>query len=137
MASRTYDPMTDGPVAITLGDGETDNFLTGRDATNGQNVRNEGNYGVVYRIMIPTAGKGKIRCYMNPRGGTYAGWLTVKTKLGERMIGTPSKALAFGNTTLADFELIAEFPAGESLWVTFSPPGASNLPVRLMLVPGP
>ena len=136
LGSRPYDPSTDGPVAITLCDGETDAFLKGFDATTGQNVRNEGNYGVVYRIMIPTAGKGKVRCYMNPRGGIYAGWLTVKTRLGERLVGTPSRAASFGNTTLADFELIADFAAGDSLWVTFSPPGASNLPVRLMLVPG-
>ena len=137
LASRSYDPSSDGPVAITLGDGQTDPYLEGRDATTGQNVRNEGNYGVVYRIMIPTTGKGKIRCYMNPRGGVYAGWIAVKTKLGEKLVGTPAKSLSFGHTTLRDFEMIAEFMAGESLWVTFSPPGASNLPVRLMLVPEP
>ena len=135
LATRPYDPSVDGPVAITLGDGQADEFLLGRDATLGLNVRNEGNYGVVYRIVIPTTGKGKIRCYMNPRGGVYAGWLMVKTKSGERLVGTPTKLMAFGHTTLADFELIAEFAAGESLWVTFSPPGASNLPVRLMLTP--
>ena len=135
MATRSYDPSVDGPVAITLGDGQTDTFLEGRDITTGQNVRNEGNYGVIYRIMIPTTGKGKVRCYMNPRGGVYAGWLTVKTKQGEKIVGTPAKSLSFGNASLRDFELIAEFMAGESLWVTFSPPGASNLPVRLMLVP--
>ena len=134
-AKRAYDPSTDGPVAITLCDGDTDAFLVGRDVTTGQNVRNEGNYGVIYRIVIPTTGKGKIRCYMNPRGGAYTGWLSVKTKFGERMIGTPTRAATFGDSSLADYELIAEFAAGESITVTFSPPGASNLPVRLMLTP--
>ena len=135
LAKRSYDPGKDGPVAITMGDGEIDSFLVGRDATTGQTVRDEGNYGVVYRVLIPTVGQGKIRCYLNPRGGVYAGWVAVKTKLGPTLVGTPSKSIAFGMDTLADFELIAEFSAGESLWVTLSPPGASNLPVRLMLLP--
>lgn len=135
LASGPYNPAVDGPVAITLGDGDQDPFLVGTDATTGQMVRNEGNYGVVYRVLLPTTGKGKIRCYLNPRGGVYAGWLTVKTKAGERLVATPGKGGAFGHQTLGDFELIAEFAAGESLWVNFSPPGASNLPVRLVLVP--
>jgi hypothetical protein len=134
---RPYNPATDGPVAITIGDGETDQFLTGLDATNGQIVRNLGNYGVVYRILLPTTGKGKIRCYLNPRGGVYAGWAAVKTKMLHALVGTPEKVMYFGDGTLADFELLAEFPAGESMWVTLSPPGSSNLPVRLMLVPAP
>jgi len=135
LAKRTYDPGVDGPVAITVGDGVIDKFVAGQDATNGLSVRNEGNYGVVYRVLIPTAGKGKVRCYLNPRGGTYAGWAAVKTKWEYKEVGTPSQSVYFGVATLADFELIAEFPAGESLWVTLSPPGASNLPVRLLLVP--
>ena len=118
-----------------MGDGELDQFLTGRDATNRLAVTNAGNYGVVYRVLLPTTGKGKIRCYFNPRGGVYAGWLRVKTKAESRMVGTPSRGGFFGHETLADFELLAEFMAGESLWVTFSPPLASNLPVRLLLMP--
>jgi len=137
IGKRAYDPAVDGAVAITIGDGEIDTFLEGRDVTNGKAVRNQGNYGIVYRILIPTTGKGKVRCYLNPRGGVYAGWVAVKTKLEHRVIGTPSKTLSFGADTLAAFELISEFAAGESLWVTMSPPGASNLPVRLMLVPTP
>ena len=122
-------------VAITIGDGEIDPFLAGLDATNGQMVRNYGNYGLVYRILIPSVGTGKIRCYLNPRGGVYAGWAAVKTKTMHTVVGTPGKTIYFGEGTLADFELLAEFFAGESLWVTLSPPGSSNLPVRLMLVP--
>ncbi len=135
LAQGPYNPELDGAVAITLGDGDLDQFLAGLDATTGQLVSNEGNYGVVYRVLLPTTGKGKIRCYLNPRGGVYAGWVTVKTKAGEKLVGTPSKRGSFGYQTLGDFELLAEVSAGESLWVTFSPPGASNLPVRLMLVP--
>ena len=135
LGKRPYHPGEDGAVSVTLGDGELDQFLTGRDATNRLAVTNAGNYGVVYRVLLPTTGKGKIRCYFNPRGGVYAGWLRVKTKSESRMVGTPSRGGFFGHETLADFELLAEFMAGESLWVTFSPPGASNLPVRLLLMP--
>ena len=137
MSQRPYNPGEDGPVAITFGDGEVDAFMTGWDVTLGQPVRNEGNYGLVYRVLIPTTGKGRVRCYLNPRGGIYAGWAAVKTKTVHKVVGTPSKATAFGESTMADFELLADFPAGESLWVTLSPPGASNLPIRLMLVPAP
>ena len=135
LADRSYNPSLDGPVAITIGDGEQDRFMTGLDVTTGIKVRNEGNYGVVYRILLPTTGNGKVRCYLNPRGGVYAGWVSVKSKADERLVGTPAKGISFGYQTLSDFELIAEFPAGETLWVTLSPPGASNLPVRLVLVP--
>ncbi len=135
LGKQPYDPAKDGPVSVTLGDGERDRFLSGWDVTTKLAVRNEGNYGVVYRVLLPTTGKGKIRCYFNPRGGVYAGWLRVKTKAEGKMVGTPAKGLSFGHQTLADFELLAEFPAGESLWVTFSPAGASNLPVRLLLMP--
>lgn len=135
LAKNTYDPGRDGPVAITMGDGIIDSFLAGSDVTNGLAVKNEGNYGVIYRVLIPTSGQGKIRCYLNPRGGVYAGWVAVKTKLEHKLVGIPSKSIAFGAGTLADFELIAEFDAGDSIWVTLSPPGASNLPVRLMLIP--
>ena len=135
LGKRSYNSVEDGAVSVTLADGELDPFLTGRDATNRLAVKNAGNYGVVYRVLLPTTGKGKIRCYFNPRGGVYAGWLRVKTKAESRMVGTPSRGGFFGHETLADFELLAEFMAGESLWVTFSPPGASNLPVRLLLTP--
>lgn len=135
LADQPYNPAQDGPVSITIGDGEQDRFMSGLDVTTGIKVRNEGNYGVVYRVLIPSQGSGKIRCYLNPRGGVYAGWLTVKSKVGEKLVGTPAKGISFGYQTLADFEMIAEFPAGETLWVTLSPPGASNLPVRLVLVP--
>ena len=135
IGKRPYDPGTDAAVAITIGDGDIDPFLAGLDVTNGKAVQNQGNYGVVYRLMLPTTGKGKIRCYLNPRGGAYTGWVAVKTKTEHKLVGTPSRTYAFGIDTLSDFELIAEFSAGESLWVTLSPPGASNLPVRLMLVP--
>lgn len=137
VGQRPYDPRADGAVAITLADGEVDPFQEGRDATTGQSVRNLGNYGIVYRLLIPTSGIGRIRCYLNPRGGAFAGWAAVKAGQERKMIGLPSKALYFGVSTLSDFEQIAEFKAGESLWVTLSPPGASNLPVRLLLVPAP
>lgn len=135
--SRPYNPASDGAVSVTLGDGEIDTFLLGEDATNGRSVRNDGNFGLLYRITLPTAGKGKIRCYLNPRGGAYAGWVTARTKQGEKLVGTPSKGLVFGHFSLADFELIAEFVAGDTLQVNLSPPGGSNLPIRLMLVPAP
>ena len=135
LGKQPYDPGKDGPVSITFGDGEKDRFLSGWDVTTKLTVKNAGNYGVVYRVLLPTTGTGKVRCYFNPRGGVYAGWLRVKTKTEGKMIGTPAKGLSFGHQTLADFELLAEFSAGESLWVTFSPAGASNLPVRLLLTP--
>ncbi len=131
--TKVYNPKEDGMVAITLADNAVDRYVAGIDATDGSKVLNYGNYGVVYKLFIPSAYEGKISYYLNPRGGEYAGGLGVKYRhQQESVVATPSDRLSFGST-IKDFSHIGVFDGGQSLWLTFSPPGASNLPVKLII----
>ena len=133
---KIYNPGEDGAVALTLADNKLDQYLEGIDATTGQKVVNYGNYGVVYKLFLPAEGGGRTAYYLNPRGGDYAGALGIKYKyVIAPPVGTPADRVAFGANKLTDFAHVGTFAGGESLWLTFSPPGASNLPVKLVLVP--
>ncbi len=135
---RIYNPQTDGPVALTLADNLLDQYMVGVDATDGTKVVNYGNYGVVYRMFLPAAGTGKTSYYLNPRGGDYAGALGIRYKyVIAPPVPTPTGRTAFGRDKLIDFAYVGTFDSAESLWLTFSPPGASNLPVKLVIVPEP
>ena len=97
---------------------------------------NYGNYGVVYRLFI-TGDSGATAYFLNPRGGAYAGAIGIKYRRQELPpVATPADALAMGDGTVTTLALIGQYEASQSLWLTFSPPGASNLPVRLVLTPG-
>jgi hypothetical protein len=133
---RVYNPQEHGAVALTLADNKLDQYLEGIDATSGEKVVNYGNYGVVYRLFLPAAGRGKTSYYLNPRGGDYAGALGIKYKyVIAPPVPTPPGKTAFGSNKLTDFAYVGTFAGDESLWLTFSPPGASNLPVKLVIVP--
>lgn len=133
---KVYDPQADGPVALTLADNALDQYVEGIDATTGEKVLNYGNYGVVYKLFLPADGQGKTSYYLNPRGGDYAGALGIRYKyVVAPPVPTPTGSTAFGNNKLTDFAHVGTFGGGESLWLTFSPPGASNLPVKLIIVP--
>lgn len=133
---KVYNPQEDGAVALTLADNRLDQYLEGIDATSGEKVVNYGNYGVVYRMFLPTAGQGRTAYYLNPRGGDYAGALGIKYKyVIAPPVPTPTGKTAFGANKLTDFAYVGTFAGNESLWLTFSPPGASNLPVKLVIVP--
>lgn len=133
---RVYDPARDGTVVITLGDNVIDRYLEGIDATDGSKVLNYGNWGVVYKLFLPSQNSGRIACYLNPRGGTYAGALGVKYRhVEEAPVPTPAGRTSFGDDKFTDFAAIGKYSSDESLWLTFSPPGASNLPVKLVIMP--
>lgn len=133
---KVYNPDEHGPVALTLADNEVDRYVEGIDATDGSKVLNYGNYGVVYKLFLPSAGVGKADYFLNPRGGVYAGALSVKYRHETaEPLPTPSGQVAFGADKLNDFAPIGTFDVGQSLWLTFSPPGASNLPVKIVILP--
>lgn len=134
--NKVYNPIEDGAAVITLADNFTDLYMRGVDATDGTPVVNYGNYGVFYKLFLPSEAQGKISYWLNPRGGEYAGWLGVKYQHQTGApVPTPSGVIAFGHNKLTDFAPIGSFDAGQSLWLTFSPPGASNLPVKLVVMP--
>ncbi|MEN6568120.1 MAG: hypothetical protein ABFC57_17690 [Veillonellales bacterium] len=135
---NVYNAKDDGMVAVTLADNKIDRYVKGVDATDGSQVLNYGNYGVVYKLFIPSSAlDNKLSCYLNPRGGEYAGGLGVKYRYHEQpVLATPSDRLSFGVHGSTDAAFIGAFDGGQSLWLTFSPPGASNLPVKLVIAPG-
>ena len=135
--AAVYDPAQHGTVVLTLADNKTDPYVTGIDATDGSRVVNYGNYGVVYHIFLPSYSGGQLQYWLNPRGGTYAGALGIKYRYVPTQLNTPADRPFFGESTLKDIQKIGAFEAGQSLWLTFSPPGASNLPVKLILRPRP
>jgi len=136
IGAKLYDGDTDGAVAVTLADNNIDKYVSGIDATDGSKVCNYGNYGIVYHIFLPTT-EGKPLSYsINPRGGTYAGAIGLKYRHANLpSVQTPDDKLFMGTATEAEYSEIGKFPGGDSLWLTFSPPGASNLPVKLIISP--
>lgn len=136
VSTKNYNPCEDGPVAFTLADNNLDQYMLGIDATDGSKVQNYGNYGVVYRLYLPSEYNGKINYLLNPHGGEYAGAIGVKYRnKQENPVPTPADRLSMGIGTTQDMSLIGQYDGGQSLWLTFSPPGASNLPVRLIMKP--
>lgn len=134
--SQVYKSRQDGVLAITLADHKRDPFVAGIDATDGSPTLNYGNYGVLYKVFLPTVSNQKYAIYFNPRGGEYAGSLRVKYRRQEKdTVGLPADKLFFGSKTVEDTDYIGEYDGGQSLWLTFSPPGASNLPVKIILIP--
>ncbi len=132
---QAYNPNVHGLVGITLADNELDPYVTGIDATDGTHTTNYGNYGIVYKIFVPTTANGKLSYYLNPRGGEYAGWLGVEYRhQGEYTIATPADQMSFGKT-VNESSYIGTYEGGKAVWLTFSPPGASNLPIKILLQP--
>ncbi|SFT85613.1 hypothetical protein SAMN02910356_02440 [Selenomonas sp. GACV-9] len=152
-----YDPETDGVRYFRVADDERDKFRDGIDATDGSKVRNVGNYGIVYRINIPTRGKKPVQYYLSPLGGVYAGaMLAVSDPAGKKLLPVPAKpffgdkipaaseplpfALGEGAEVLAYGTEVADlgvYPSDRPVYFLYSPPGASNLPVNIILKPNP
>ena len=146
-----YDASRDGIGYILICDSETDFFKRGIDATDGSEVVNFGNYGVNYTLNFNM--KSKTKFYLTPLGGTYAGAVRFYHGKNSGIIPTPKGKIYFGDKVLPENEFLQKArEQGVSLWtnyteyselgsfsgkITFeySPPGASNLPVNIVLVP--
>lgn len=134
--SMSYNGERDGPVAITLADNGIDRYLEGTDATDGSKVVNYGNYGVMYRIAFPSQKGGYFTCSLVPLGGAYAGAVVVRPE--EQNWGPleiPRGKVYFGGYGTNDHGFLGTFEGGAALTFTFSPPGGSNLPIRMAFVP--
>lgn len=148
-AHGRYNP-GDGEVYITIGNEVDDKFKQGIDATDGSLVENTGNYGVMYHLEVPMKGRKKVQLWANPLGGFYTGAVHVSTEepAGAWTCMVPKDAPFFGDAdapiTLPNKDGSLLLPKGtemfslgtfkgETLHVEFTPPGASNLPVRFIL----
>lgn len=133
---KAYDGGQDGPVALTLADNQIDLYQKGIDATDGSQTVNYGNYGVMYHLYIPSVYGENLQVLLNPLGGEFAGAMGVKYNYAVKLPRPiPDDKLFLGRGPQPQLAAIGTFAGGRSLWLTFSPPGASNLPVRLLLVP--
>lgn len=152
-AKKIYDPEKDGIVYIVLADNVNDVYKTGIDATDGSQVVNFGNYGINYKIDLRTKKNNLTRICLSPLGGYYAGAMTANFEDGtSNVILTPEKRTYFGDKTpkepdsvqkarerghvlLTNYTELAELGAySGKISFEYSPPGASNLPVNLILM---
>ena len=136
-----------GGAFVEIGNDREDMFINGIDEMqNKAFVRDRGNYGVSYTLKIPTKGNEPFRLYFNPLGGPYSGSFTVKTlhQQGARRgqtdtrtyhIGGADGISALGDGTILDSRIMGNYNAGDLLTLNFMPAGASNLPIRFLLIP--
>ena len=136
-----------GGAFVEIGNDREDMFINGVDEMqNKAFVRDRGNYGVSYTLKIPTKGNEPFRLYFNPLGGPYSGSFTVKAlhQQGARRgqtdtrtyhIGGADGIFALGDGTILDSRLMGNYNAGDLLTLNFMPAGASNLPIRFLLIP--
>lgn len=131
-----YDPASDTIMGLTLADNQIDTYLEGIDATDGSQVVNYGNYGVVYQIALPSKKGGRVAYYLAPLGGEYAGAIGINhPDVYWSPLATPRDRLYFGAKKNMDSAFLGTYESGDPLSLVFSPPGASNLPVKIVVVP--
>lgn len=136
-----------GGAFVEIGNDREDTFINGVDEMqNKAFVRDRGNYGVSYTLKIPTKGNEPFRLYFNPLGGPYSGSFMVKAlhQQGARRgqtdtrtyhIGGADGISVLGEGTILDSRLLGNYNAGDLLTLNFMPAGASNLPIRFLLIP--
>lgn len=130
---RPIETETGTGYALLLADSQTGEYLRGIDATTGLPAENYGNYGVVYNVDYKLKGDKPYELWLNPWGGMFAG-VGVLEQGGERkLINIPDKP-AFGRLGEEGFRIATLEPNSEGRF-TWSPPGASNLPIRLFWLP--
>jgi len=120
---------------ITLADNKKSPYATGVDATTGKQVVNYGNYGVVYDLSYKTKGSGETIFRFNPWGGTFAGACLLQTEDKTTRINIPSDRLYFGDKMPKESMIFGRVKGKSAGKIFFSPPGASNLPIRIFMDP--
>ena len=154
-SQKTYRPTMDGAVYFPIGDNIHDVYRRGTDATDGSPVVNYGNYGILYQIHIPTAGRENTRYFLSPLGGVYAGAMRAESGAKRTLLQTPATRAYFGDQTLPEEPNVAQareegllfltqytelsdlgsYASAQPVQFEYSPPGASNLPVNIILMP--
>ena len=125
-----------GPGAFEIANDREDAFIPGVDETSNQKVvKNKGNYGVTNTYLIQTEGKTPYALYFNPLGGAFSGSFAITSSKGTRTYHIPNKGSYLGHETIYDTQLLDTFDKPEDLLLEYMSPGASNLPVRFLLIP--
>lgn len=117
-------------MRMVIGDGKNDKDIVGMDTITEESQLNRGNYGVLYRIILQKVAPHTLISF-NPRGGVYAGALSVQGQ----MVGAPNNgALKTSN------EASVVYRTGdreEKVEILFSAAAGGNLPVNFLFIPLP
>ncbi len=125
-----------GPAAFEIANDREDAFIRGVDATtDNKAVKNKGNYGISNVYLLRTEGRTPFALYFNPLGGAFSGTFRITSSKGSRTYDIPSKGPYLGHKTVYDTQLLDIFDTPEELLLEYMSPGASNLPVRFLLIP--
>lgn len=133
-----YNPQRMGKAYFYIGDNKTDLYKYGIDKTDFSITQDFGNYGIVYNFEPNIEGEGKTSYYLKPLGGVYAGAIAVKVgDNGEyKMISTPDEVPFFGHEKdINYYAYLGTYDNKEKISFLYTPPGASNLPVQIILIP--
>lgn len=139
---------TYGPRQIIIADGKRDPWITGRDSIDNEtDTPLKGNYGVVYKVKLKytsSDGRGLALLVYNSRGdGKWCKYqaLALKVNEGEFPAGTieaPKDQVRYGpppqSVLIQRYPPVADGETG-TIEITYSPPGASCLPVPMLFVP--
>lgn len=127
---KSYKPDENKVIGVLLADNGIDPYVRGIDATTGKSVINYGNYGVIYDFSYKIKGEQRTNIRLNPWGGWFAG-AGVVIKDGQEVFAMyPTGKIAFGKKGTETIVISSAKGYSEGR-VIFSPPGSSNLPVRL------
>lgn len=125
-----------GPASFEIANDREDAFISGVDeSSNNKLVKNKGNYGISNVYVLHTEGKTPYALYFNPLGGAFSGTFRITSSKGTRTYDVPVKGPYLGHKTIYDTQLLDVFDRPEDLLLEYMSPGASNLPVRFLLIP--
>lgn len=130
---------TDGDAAaIELANNREDAYIDGVDElSNHMAVKNKGNYGVSNTLILHTVGTDSFAMYFNPLGGAYKGSIKITDSYGySKVYDLPKRGeYTIGHGTIYDTQYMDTFESNQDFIIEYMSPGASNLPVRLLLIP--
>ena len=114
--------------------------IAGTDAERSVVTELRGSYAVTYKIRVNVSSSNgkRLALLLNPRGGSYAGYIRTSLPAGGPAVGQllPSPALNMSDSSKAI--VCAKMPLSatpQTLLIELIPAGASNLPFELILTP--
>lgn len=112
---------------LTLADGKSDPYLTGRDAVDNTTAVDRGNYGLLYELDLSLSQPTGILA--SPRGGAFAGAMRLN---GETFTVPGSGGVLTGPEQAA---MIGVPAPHQPIKLWFMPPSGSHLPISLYFIP--
>jgi hypothetical protein len=131
-----------GPGQVLVADGVVDPWIMGTENTTGQDVKDVGNYGVIYHVNMKWKsgdGRGLALVTWNPRCGAMSGaMVTSGGKFNGGIISLPSdRVITKGAPEVIFVQLFVPEKGVEeqTIELTYSPPAAGCLPTPLVFIP--